>query len=94
MAKSKEQHVQEHPRSFSELEAEYEIVEHEQVHAVAMARTSREQSLLEVEQEERRWGHAYQPEPAGNLSEPFLESFAGMMNHGNLESILKEQSHM
>lgn len=79
--------------SDSELEAEYEIVEHEQVHAVAMARSSREQSMLEEEKEESRWGQQT-PEATGNLSEPFLDSFAGMMNHGNLQSILKEQRHM
>lgn len=86
---------QEHPQieTDSELEAEYDIVEHEQIHAVAMVRTSREQSMLEEEQEESRW----QQSPAkstGSLSEPFLDSFAGMMNQGNLQSILKEQSHM
>ena len=76
----------------SELEAEYEIVEHEQAHAVAMAKSSRERSLLEEEEGESRWGQ--QTEPRGNLAEPFLDSFAGMINRGNLQAILKEQSHM
>lgn len=75
----------------SEIEAEYEIVEHEQAHAVALAKTSREMSLLKEEEEESRWSQA---RPQSNLSEPFLDTFAGMINHTNLESILKEQARM
>lgn len=91
--------VKEDSDSYSDLEAEYEIVEHEQAHAVAMARSSRprEQSMLEEQEEESRWGQqatATDQESTWNLSELFLDSFAGMMNHDNLQSILKEQSHM
>lgn len=75
-----------------EIEAEYEIVEHEQAHAIAMSKASREISMLEEQEEESRWGQS--PQPQGNLSEPFLDSFAGMINRVNLESILKEQAHM
>lgn len=75
----------------SDIEAEYEIVEHEQAHAIAVAKTSRKISLLEEQEEESRWS---QTGPQGNLSEPFLDTFAGMINRVNLESILKEQAHM
>ena len=78
--------------SFSELEAEYEIVEHEQAHATAVAKASRERRLLEEERDENRWG-GRSPDP-GSLAEPFLDSFAGMINRQNLESLLKEQRHM
>ncbi len=74
------------------LEAEYEIVEHEQAHATAMARNSREMSLLEEQEDESRWGH--QTGAEGSLAEPFLDSFAGMISRGNLQAILKEQNHM
>ena len=71
---------------------EYEIVEHEQAHAVAMAKTNtRERSLLVEEEEENRWGRTG---PEGNLAEPFLDSFSGMISRSNLQSILKEQNHM
>lgn len=76
----------------SEIEAEYDIVEHEQAHAVAIARNSSRQSLME-EEEEHRLGQQ-SPESIGSLSEPFLDSFAGMISQENLQSILKEQSHM
>ena len=79
----------------SELEAEYEIVEHEQAHAIAATKANWEMSLLEEEAEESRWSHqAAKPQTQGNLSEPFLNTFAGMINRDNLDSILKEQSHM
>ena len=78
----------------SEIEAEYDIVEHEQAHAVTIARNSSRQSLLEEEEnEEYRLGHQ-SPESTGSLSEPFLDSFAGMMNQEDMRSILKEQGHM
>lgn len=72
---------------------EYEIVEHEQAHAVAMAKTNtRERSLLVEEEEESRWGRTAGPQ--GNLAEPFLDSFSGMISRSNLQSILKEQNQM
>jgi hypothetical protein len=90
--------------SYDDLEAEYDIVEHEQAHAVTMARTNtsststeQRQSLLgEAELDEDRWGQQQQtsPAPTGSMIEPFLDKFAGMMSRDNMESILKEQSHM
>lgn len=74
----------------SEIEAEYDIVEHEQAHAAVMAKTNRGMSLLE-EEGENRWN---QTEPQQGLCEPFLDKFSGMINHKNLQSILQEQSHM
>lgn len=72
------------------LEQEYEIVEHEQAHAVAMSKASRGNE----EEEEERLGQGATLQHGGKLSEPFLDQFAGMINHSNLESILREQEHM
>lgn len=90
MAKEGEQSVS-LDSSGDALEAEYEIVEHEQAHAIAAAKNSREISLLEELEGESRWGLAG---PLDHPCEPFLDAFAGMINRVNLESILKEQAHM
>ena len=79
--------------SYADLEAEYEIVGHEQAHASVMAKTSRERSFVEDEEGESRWSRS-PGASSGNLAEPFLDSFAGMINRENLQSLLKDQSHM
>ena len=34
------------------------------------------------------------PSEAGRLCDPFLDRFAGMMNHGNISGVIDEQAHM
>ncbi len=74
------------------IEEEFEIVEHEQAHAVAVTKGIGDRSLLEEEEEEGVW--SYPAGPQGNLSEPFLDNFSSMINSKNLKSILKEQDSM
>lgn len=78
----------------SDTEAEYEIVEHEQAHAIVMAKSSRFVSPLEEEEEGRLNQSQAELRGEGELCESFLDSFASMINRGNLQAILKEQQHM
>ena len=71
------------------IEEEYEIVEHEQAHAVVMAREN--VGVSHYLHEEEGWG---QTQPQERLCEPFLNNFSGMIDHRNLRSILEEQNHM
>ncbi len=78
----------------SDLEAEYEIVEHEQAHAIVMAKSSRFMSPLEEDEEGRLNQSQAELRGEGELCESFLDGFAGMISRGNMQAILKEQKHM
>ena len=78
----------------SDLEAEYEIVEHEQAHAIVMAKSSRYMSPLEEDEEGRLTQTHAELRGEGELCESFLDNFAGMIHRGNLQAILQEQQHM
>lgn len=75
----------------SEVEEDFEIVEHEQAHAVAMAVVGGEVSMVEEEEASRL---SHQRESSVSNLEPFLDQFAGMINHTNLQTILGDQDHM
>lgn len=73
----------------SDIEDDFEIVEHEQAHAVAVA-TGRDMSGFEEEE-----GRSSRADLEGsNFCEPFLDHFAGMIDSTNSKSILREQDHM
>ena len=69
---------------------DFEIVEHEHAHAVALC-AGGDSSFMNEKYEECRMS----PGTAefSNL-EPFLDQFSGMINHGNLKAILKDQERM
>ncbi len=70
-----------------DIDEDFEIVEHEQAHAVAMAAGGDPNLIYEEE--------SVRMSPVGeNNVEPFLDQLSGMINHGNLKTILSDQDHM
>ena len=70
---------------------EFEILKHEQAHEEA-AEVGAGCDLNVVEGEEA--STLSQRNASVSNSEYFLDKFAGMINHNNLQSILLEQDHM
>lgn len=82
--------VEEEDTTAVDLDVEdFEILEHEQAHVVAMASAGCDSRTSKVEEESSRLNQS----SVSNL-DPFLDQFSGMINHTNLQAILGEQDHM